>query len=165
MSAVTLQLLQSKILSDPVVIDRAVAVWNFKGMKIVFTNGCFDLIHRGHIEYLAQASVLGDILVVGLNTDRSVKKLKGDNRPIQDEYSRALILASLSFVDYVILFDEETPEKLIERIKPNILVKGGDYKPEEIVGYSFVTGKGGKVVTIDIVENFSTSEIVKKIRS
>lgn len=164
MSKTDLEVLQAKIITDPVVLDRLIAVWKFKENKIVFTNGCFDLIHRGHVEYLAKASALGDVLVVGLNTDASVRSIKGRSRPLQDEYSRALILAAMRFVDYVVLFDEDTPENLIRKIQPDVLVKGGDYKPSEIVGYDIVTAKGGKVVTIELVENFSTTRLIKKIR-
>lgn len=164
MSKTDLEVLQAKIITDPVVLDRLIAVWKFKENKIVFTNGCFDLIHRGHVEYLAKASALGDVLIVGLNTDASVRSIKGRSRPLQDEYSRALILAAMRFVDYVVLFDEDTPENLIRKIQPDVLVKGGDYKPSEIVGYDIVTAKGGKVVTIELVENFSTTRLIKKIR-
>jgi len=164
MSKTDLEVLQAKIITDPVALDRLIAVWKFKENKIVFTNGCFDLIHRGHIEYLAKASALGDVLVVGLNTDASVRSIKGRSRPLQDEYSRALILAAMRFVDFVVLFDEDTPENLIRKIQPDVLVKGGDYKPSEIVGYDIVTAKGGKVLTIELVENYSTTKLIKKIR-
>lgn len=164
MSKTDLEVLQAKIITDPVALDRLIAVWKFKENKIVFTNGCFDLIHRGHIEYLAKASALGDVLVVGLNTDASVRSIKGRSRPLQDEYSRALILAAMRFVDFVVLFDEDTPENLIRKIQPDVLVKGGDYKPSEIVGYNIVTAKGGKVLTIELVENYSTTRLIKKIR-
>ncbi|MGB9746386.1 MAG: D-glycero-beta-D-manno-heptose 1-phosphate adenylyltransferase [Bacteroidales bacterium] len=164
MSKTDLEILQAKIITDPVALDRLIAVWKFKENKIVFTNGCFDLIHRGHIEYLAKASALGDVLVVGLNTDASVRSIKGRSRPLQDEYSRALILAAMRFVDFVVLFDEDTPENLIRKIQPDVLVKGGDYKPSEIVGYDIVTAKGGKVLTIELVENYSTTRLIKKIR-
>jgi len=164
MSKTDLEALQAKIITDPVALDRLIAVWKFKENKIVFTNGCFDLIHRGHIEYLAKASALGDVLVVGLNTDASVRSIKGRSRPLQDEYSRALILAAMRFVDFVVLFDEDTPENLIRKIQPDVLVKGGDYKPSEIVGYNIVTAKGGKVLTIELVENYSTTKLIKKIR-
>jgi len=132
--------------------------------KIVFTNGCFDIIHRGHVDYLAKAASLGDVLFIGLNTDNSVKRLKGNNRPIQDEYSRAFILAAFSFVDKVIMFDEDTPYKLIEKVQPDILVKGSDYKAEDIVGYDILKAKGGKIITVDFVEGFSTSIIINKIK-
>ena len=137
--------------------------WQFKDFKVVFTNGCFDIIHKGHIEYLVKAANLGDILIVGLNSDKSIKKIKGENRPVQDEKSRALVLASFQFINHVILFDEETPYELIKLIEPDVLVKGTDYKKEEIIGYDIVTKKGGKVVTIDFIEGYSTSAIIDKI--
>ena len=137
--------------------------WKFKSFKVVFTNGCFDIIHRGHIEYLAKAANLGDILIIGLNSDKSVKKIKEKNRPIQDEKTRALILSSLQFVSNVILFDEDTPYELIKKIQPDILVKGSDYKKEDIVGYDIVTKNGGEIVTIDFVKGYSTSSIIEKI--
>ena len=141
------------------------AQWKFKRQTIVFTNGCFDIIHRGHIEYLSKAASYGDILVIGLNTDKSVKKLKGQGRPYQDENSRALILASLHFVTAVIFFEEETPYELLKIIQPDILVKGSDYKPEEIAGRDIVEAKGGKVVTVDFVEGCSSSAIINKASS
>ena len=140
-----------------------ISMWRFKGEKIVFTNGCFDILHRGHIEYLAKAADMGRHLIIGLNTDSSVKKLKGNNRPVQDEISRATILSSLLFVDAVILFDEDTPYELIKSIKPDILVKGSDYKPEEIAGYDIVIGNGGTVETVDLVQGYSTTNILQKL--
>lgn len=131
--------------------------------KIVFTNGCFDLVHQGHIDYLSKARDLGDMLVVGLNTDASVRRLKGPRRPINDEYSRALLLASMLFVDYVVLFGEDTPYELIKTLQPDILVKGSDYKPEDIVGYDIVMAKGGRVETLDFLPGFSTTAIEQKI--
>ena len=133
--------------------------------KIVFTNGCFDILHRGHIEYLSKASDLGDVLIIGLNTDASVKRIKGEGRPVQDETSRALILASLRFVEAVILFDEDTPYDLISMIKPDVLVKGGDYTEETIVGADIVKAIGGEVVTIPLVEGYSTSGLIKVLGS
>jgi len=134
-----------------------------KGKKIVFTNGCFDILHRGHVRYLFEAKALGDVLVVGLNSDLSVKGIKGDTRPIQDEVSRAEILASLSFVDVVILFDEETPLRLILALEPDILVKGGDWRPEEIVGSKEVTQRGGVVRTIQYLPQYSTTKLIERI--
>ena len=131
--------------------------------KVVFTNGCFDLVHQGHIDYLSKARDLGDVLVVGLNTDASVRRLKGPRRPINDEYSRALLLASMLFVDYVVLFGEDTPYELIKTLQPDILVKGSDYKPEDIVGYDIVMAKGGRVETLDFLPGFSTTAIEQKI--
>lgn len=143
-------------------ISKILGYWKFKDKKIVFTNGCFDIIHRGHIDYLSKARALGNILVVGLNTDISVKKLKGENRPVQDEMSRALILASFTFVDLVVMFSDETPYNLIKEIKPDILVKGGDYKIKDIVGNNIVTDNGGEVKTIPFLQGYSTTNILKK---
>ena len=139
-------------------------VWKYMGLKIVFTNGCFDIIHYGHIDYLARAASLGGKLIIGLNTDASVSKLKGPNRPIQDQQSRALILAALQFVDAVILFDEETPQELISFLIPDILVKGSDYRIEQIVGADVVLNNGGKVETMDFVAGYSSSNIIEKIK-
>jgi rfaE bifunctional protein nucleotidyltransferase chain/domain len=132
--------------------------------KIIFTNGVFDIIHRGHIEYLSKSADIGGVFIIGLNSDISVKKLnKGDSRPIQDEYSRALIISSMVFVDYVVLFDEETPYELIKKIQPDVIVKGSDYDIKDIVGYDIIKDKGGEVVTIDYLTGFSTTIIEKKI--
>lgn len=143
--------------------NRLLTIWKFHGKKIVFTNGCFDILHLGHIDYLSKARDLGDILVIGLNTDLSVKKIKGSTRPIQDEISRSMVLAALGFVDAVVFFGEETPYNLIKATQPDILVKGADYKPEDIVGYDIVKNKGGKIVTIEFLEGYSTTAIEKKI--
>ena len=143
--------------------QRILTIWKFQGRKIVFTNGCFDILHLGHIDYLSKAKDLGDLLIIGLNTDLSVSKIKGKNRPIQDEISRAMVLASLGFVDAVVFFGEETPYDLIKTTQPDILVKGADYKPEDIVGYDIVKNKGGEVVTIEFLEGYSTTAIEKKI--
>lgn len=132
-------------------------------VKIVFTNGCFDILHAGHVDYLFNAAQLGDILVVGLNTDNSVKRLKGENRPINKEYDRATLLASLYFVDYVVMFDEDTPLELIKKIKPQVLVKGGDYKVEDVVGADFVKKSGGEVIILPFKDGYSSSSIISKI--
>lgn len=153
--------LQEKI-KDRKEISGLLSYWKFKDKKVVFTNGCFDIIHRGHIEYLSKARALGDILVVGLNTDSSARKLKGENRPVQDEMSRALILASFTFVDLVVMFSEETPYNLIKEIIPDILVKGGDYEIKDIVGNDIVTRNGGEVKTIPFLHGYSTTNILKK---
>ena len=155
--------IQSKVLLDRTDLEFALAIWKFKDQKVVFTNGCFDIIHRGHVEYLAKAASLGDHLVIGVNTDASVKRIKGLSRPVQDENTRALVLAAFSFVSKVVLFDEDTPYELIKLIQPDILVKGGDYKAEDIVGYDIVTGKKGEVVTIDLVEGHSTTSIINRM--
>ena len=130
-------------------------------MKIVFTNGCFDILHRGHVEYLQKAKTFGDKLVVGLNSDASVRRLKGTSRPIQDQESRKTILEALRCVDEVIIFDEDTPYELIKKIQPDVLVKGADYKPDDIVGYDIVKAKGGEIRTVEFVEGHSTSRIVE----
>ncbi|HTL82354.1 MAG TPA: D-glycero-beta-D-manno-heptose 1-phosphate adenylyltransferase [Bacteroidia bacterium] len=138
---------------------------HFFGKKIVFTNGVFDLLHLGHIDYLAKASDCGDFFIVGVNSDASVKMLnKGNSRPLQDERSRSMIIASLQFVDAVILFEEETPYELIKYIQPDVLVKGADYKVEQIAGHDIVLAKGGEVKLIEIVQGYSTTNIEKKIR-
>ena len=131
---------------------------------IVFTNGVFDILHYGHVDYLAKARALGDVLIVGMNSDASVKKFKSADRPYQTEKDRALILAALRMVDFVIRFDEETPARLIEMVKPDILVKGADYKISEIVGAEFVKSYGGKVKRIKLSAGRSTTDIVRKIQ-
>lgn len=133
------------------------------GKTIVFTNGCFDILHIGHIDYLTQAKNLGDILVVGLNSDESVQRLKGETRPIYPQNERAAILDALKPVDFVVIFEDDTPLNLIKAVKPDILVKGGDYNPENIVGADFVANNGGKVVVIPYIEGKSTSNTLKKI--
>ena len=136
-----------------------------EGQKIIFTNGCFDILHRGHIEYLAGASDLGDIFVVGLNSDESVRRLKGETRPAVDEESRALTLASFEFVDYVVIFTEDTPSDLIRIVRPDFWVKGSDYQNfQELPEYRALMETGGKVKLIPLVEGFSTTDIYKKIQ-
>ncbi len=146
-------------------LSAAFSLWHFQQKKIVFTNGCFDLLHLGHINYLSKAKDLGDVLIVGVNTDRSVKMLdKGENRPVTDENARATIVAALHFVDAVVLFDEETPYELIKTVQPDVLVKGSDYRTEDIVGYDIVKKKGGEVVTINFLPGYSTTSILEKIK-
>lgn len=139
--------------------------WKSLGLKVVFTNGCFDILHIGHITYLEKAAALGDKIVIGVNSDDSTRILKGQHRPINVEYSRMYLLASLSFVDCVIKFDEETPYHLISTLLPNVLVKGGDYKSEDIVGSDIVLANGGEVKIIEYVEGASTTNIESKIIS
>lgn len=139
--------------------------WKTHNYKLVFTNGCFDLIHRGHIDYLLESARLGDKLIVGLNTDQSVRLLKGEKRPLIDQNSRAFVLAALEMVDAIILFDEETPYDLIKSIQPDVLVKGKDYTIEEIAGHDVVLGRGGTVETIELTEGFSTSALIEKIKN
>ena len=141
------------------------AQWRILGKTIVFTNGCFDILHAGHIASFTEAASHGDILIVGLNADSSVEGLKGPGRPVNNEQARALVVASLAMVDSVVLFSEPTPLELILAIKPDVLVKGGDYKPEEIAGAAEVTGWGGKVVINPIVQGFSTTSIIQKIQN
>ena len=138
--------------------------WKENGEKIVFTNGCFDLLHRGHIEVLANTADLGDKLIIGLNSDSSIKYLKGENRPFMDEISRSILLASLQFVDAIVFFSEETPYKLIETLVPDVLAKGGDYKVTEIAGNEVVLENGGEVILFPFIDGFSSTKIVEKIK-
>jgi rfaE bifunctional protein nucleotidyltransferase chain/domain len=158
-----LDLLKSKILTLGQVIPL-LNIWRFQDKKIVFTNGCFDLLHLGHVDYLAKAADLGHKLIVGLNSDRSVSGLKGIGRPITNEESRAGILAALFFVDAVILFDEQTPVNLITTLRPDVLVKGADYSIDQIVGSDIVLQNGGEVKTIAYLPGYSTTAIEEKIK-
>ena len=135
-----------------------------KGRKVVFTNGCFDILHPGHVSYLERASRMGDVLVIGLNSDRSVKAIKGRGRPINMERDRAYVLSALSFVDYVVSFGEDTPERIIRKLKPDVLVKGGDWKLKEIVGGDFVRSRGGRVASIKFLKGYSTSSLIEKMK-
>lgn len=157
-----IEIVKSKIFTIET-IKQQLSYWHFKEYKIVFTNGCFDILHAGHIDYLSKAADLGDVLIVGLNNDNSVKKIKGEKRPINDEKSRAIILASLSFVNAVILFEEQTPYNLIKYIQPDILVKASDYKAEDVVGYDILKATGGEVKIIDFLPGYSTSLIEDRI--
>jgi rfaE bifunctional protein nucleotidyltransferase chain/domain len=153
--------IENKVI-EPEHLNRLLSLWRFSGEKIVFTNGCFDVLHLGHLKYLATAAGLGTKLIIGLNTDESVRKLKGAERPVNPQEARALLLAGFQFVDAIVYFGEETPINLIKTIEPDVLVKGGDYKAEEVVGYQVVTEKGGEVVIIDFVDGFSSTAIIKK---
>jgi rfaE bifunctional protein nucleotidyltransferase chain/domain len=155
--------IQSKIFDESGSIISVINRWKEEGKKIVFTNGCFDILHKGHIHYLCRAADMGDKFIVGLNSDQSVRKLKGGHRPLNDKRSRMEVLASLLYVDAIVIFDEETPLDLIEKIKPDILVKGGDYREEQIAGYDVVRKYGGKVIIMDFIPGYSTSLIEKKI--
>src|SRR5690554_1961981 len=158
-----LKVIQNKIIKDNATLKRILQLWKFKEQKIVFTNGCFDIIHRGHIDYLSKAKDLGNKLVVGINSDSSVRSLnKGSNRPIQDESSRTLLMASLHFVDLVLTFEESTPIELIKIVQPDVLVKGSDYAIHEVVGHEIVQKYGEVVKTIDYLEGYSTTAIVNK---
>lgn len=154
--------IESKIICEKD-LSSLILKWREENQKIVFTNGCFDLLHLGHVNYLAKAKDLGDRLIIGVNTDSSVKRLKGEKRPLQDENSRLHILAALHSVDAVVLFDQDTPYELIKKIQPDILVKGADYKIENIVGYDIVTSRGGSVKTIEFIEGYSTTKIEQRI--
>ena len=146
-------------------ISRALNLERFYDKKIVFTNGCFDILHRGHVEYLSKARDLGNVLVLGLNTDASVKRQnKSPERPINNQETRAIILAALECVDYVVLFDEDTPLELIKLVQPDVLAKGADYKPEDIVGYDIVKARGGQTITIPLTEGFSTTGLIDKLK-
>ncbi|HEV8273410.1 MAG TPA: D-glycero-beta-D-manno-heptose 1-phosphate adenylyltransferase [Chitinophagaceae bacterium] len=151
-----------KIYSLTGIIEKT-GQWKKEGKKIVFTNGVFDLLHKGHIFSLTQAAKEGDVLVIGLNSDGSVKRLKGDSRPINEQDARALLLAALTMVDAVVVFEEDTPLKLITSILPNVLVKGGDYTVDEIAGAREVIANGGKIVINPILDGFSTTAIIKAI--
>jgi D-glycero-beta-D-manno-heptose 1-phosphate adenylyltransferase len=146
-------------------LQAQLQAWRQQGHKIVFTNGCFDLLHLGHVDYLEKSRQLGDKLVLGLNTDTSISRIKGPSRPLQDEMSRARVMASLLFVDAVVLFDDDTPLELIKAVQPDILVKGDDYTIENIVGQEVVTARGGEVKTVPLVKGYSTTNIVKKIEN
>jgi D-beta-D-heptose 7-phosphate kinase/D-beta-D-heptose 1-phosphate adenosyltransferase len=158
-----LQWIENKI-KDKESLLRQVGVWHSFGKKVVFTNGCFDILHRGHLDLIARAAELGNVLVVALNTDASVKKLKGADRPINHEQDRIFQIASLLCVDAVYLFDEETPEQIINDINPDVLVKGGDYSIDTIVGAKHVQSYGGKVEVIPYVEGYSTSSLIDTIK-
>jgi rfaE bifunctional protein nucleotidyltransferase chain/domain len=156
--------IQSKFFTLPALLQQD-SRWKFLGKKTVFTNGCFDILHQGHIYSLSRAAKEADILVVGINSDASVKRLKGEGRPINDEASRALLLASLLIVDAVVIFNEDTPLELISAFLPDVLVKGGDYTLEQIVGAKEVIANGGRVVINPIIEGYSTTNIINKIGS
>ena len=149
----------------PAQLAEALDSYRKQNKKVVFTNGCFDLLHVGHVRYLEQAKSLGDILVVGINSDLSVQKLKGPTRPIQNENDRAEILASLKAVDHTVIFTEETPLRLIQQVKPDLLVKGGDWKPDQIVGSDFVMANGGQVKSLQFTEGRSTTSIIEKSKT
>lgn len=156
--------IESKIIYHWHDLSNDLARWKFRENKIIFTNGCFDIIHKGHIDYLSKAADLAPVMIVGLNTDASVQRLKGPSRPVQDEEARAWLIASLEFVDKVVLFDEDTPYELIKFVQPDFLVKGSDYTPDQIVGADVVLAKGGEIKTIDLVPGYSTTSIIEKLK-
>ena len=149
---------------DAETLERRCNMWRSAGKKIVFTNGCFDILHRGHLELLAQAADKGNVLLVALNTDASVKRLKGEERPVTHEQDRMFQLASMLVVDAVCLFDEDTPAEIIQKVRPDVLVKGGDYSIETIVGADFVMSYGGSVEVVPFVDGYSTSNIISTIK-
>jgi D-beta-D-heptose 7-phosphate kinase/D-beta-D-heptose 1-phosphate adenosyltransferase len=159
-----LETIKNKIFESNALLKQ-INAWRLKGNVIVFTNGCFDILHPGHVSYLAQAKALGHRLIIGLNTDASVKRLKGASRPINNENDRALIIASLAQVDAVIMFDEDTPLSLIQFLKPDTLVKGGDYSKEQVVGAEFVKNNGGQTVILPFLEGYSTTSIIERSKS
>jgi rfaE bifunctional protein nucleotidyltransferase chain/domain len=154
---------KDKIYELPQLLEK-VKEWKSAGKRIVFTNGCFDIMHLGHVDYLEKAKAEGDILIVGLNSDLSTRNIKGPERPIVDENSRSRTLAAMEFVDAVVLFDEDTPYNLIKNILPDVLIKGKDYQIENIVGADIVIQNNGNIITIDLVEGYSTTKIFEKIR-
>lgn len=158
-----LQIIQSKIYEWKD-LKNQIAVWKFKDNKIVFTNGCFDILHLGHIDYLSKAADQGDVLIVGLNTDTSVRKIKGPDRPVNDQKARALALASLHFVDAIIFFDEDTPYELVKMVQPDVIMKGNDYKPDEVVGADIVKENRGEVITVELVPGYSTTDLIEKLK-
>lgn len=145
-------------------LSKQVCRWKLLGRKIVFTNGCFDILHKGHLELLTQAAAMGDVLIVGINADDSVRRLKGDERPVNDENFRGLLLASLMIIDAVCIFPEDSPLELIQIILPDLLIKGGDYELATVVGAEDVIKNGGEVKIIPLVAGYSTSKIIQKIR-
>jgi D-beta-D-heptose 7-phosphate kinase / D-beta-D-heptose 1-phosphate adenosyltransferase len=155
---------EEKIIADDAGLDTHVSDWRRQGLRIGFTNGCFDILHPGHVKVLTAARGACDRLVVGLNSDASVKRLKGEGRPVQDERARAEVLAALEAVDLVAIFDEDTPIKLITKIEPSVLVKGGDYTRDQVVGHEIVEAYGGDVLLVDILPGFSTTSLVKRAR-
>jgi rfaE bifunctional protein nucleotidyltransferase chain/domain len=152
--------IESKILTWPQ-LEKQLGQWHFKSQKIIFTNGCFDILHQGHIDYLAQAASLGDKLIIGLNSDESVKRIKGDARPINNQFARAKVLSALMFTSAVVIFDQDTPLELLKLVKPHVLVKGGDYSIEKVIGKEFAQ----ETVIIPFTPGFSTTLTIEKLKS
>jgi D-beta-D-heptose 7-phosphate kinase/D-beta-D-heptose 1-phosphate adenosyltransferase len=155
---------EKKILSSGDALTARLADWREEGLRVGFTNGCFDILHPGHVKVLTAARATCDRLVVGLNSDASVKRLKGESRPVQDERARAEVLAALEAVDAVAIFEEDTPIRLIEQVRPSVLVKGGDYTREQVVGHEIVEAGGGEVILVDILKGHSTTALVDRAR-
>lgn len=159
-----LDTIQDKIIKPAELVSK-VKLWKFLEKDIVFTNGCFDLLHTGHIHVINESASLGNFLVIGLNSDESVKRLKGNSRPIQNEHTRSLILASLTFVNAVVVFKQDTPLELIKIICPNTIAKGGDYNPDDIIGADFIKTYGGKIEIINYIQGNSTTLIESKVKN
>jgi D-beta-D-heptose 7-phosphate kinase/D-beta-D-heptose 1-phosphate adenosyltransferase len=155
---------EEKIVATSGDLDAHLLDWRKQGLRVGFTNGCFDILHPGHVKVLTAARGACDRLIVGLNSDASVKRLKGEGRPVQDERARAEVLAALEAVDLVVIFEEDTPIKLITQVRPSVLVKGGDYTRAQVVGHEIVAANGGEIVLIDILEGFSTTSLVRRAR-
>jgi D-beta-D-heptose 7-phosphate kinase/D-beta-D-heptose 1-phosphate adenosyltransferase len=155
---------EEKIASGAADLDARVAEWRRQGLRVGFTNGCFDILHPGHVRVLTEARAACDRLIVGLNSDASVRRLKGADRPVQDERARGEVLAALEAVDLVVIFEEDTPLELITRIRPSVLVKGGDYTREQVVGHEIVAAGGGEVVLVDVLPGHSTTSLVNRAR-
>ncbi len=158
-----LAFIESKIIGWEA-LEATTSAWRLRGQRVAFSNGCFDILHRGHVEYLARAAEMADHLVVGLNSDDSVRRLKGPGRPVQDERARAIVLASLHWVSRVVVFGQDTPLELILALRPDVLVKGADYRVEDIVGAKEVLSWGGQVRTVDLTQGYSTTNIINKTR-
>lgn len=159
------EIIKSKIITSKEELSQDIARWRLKEQKIVFTNGCFDILHLGHVDYLNKAAGFGDVLIIGLNTDESVKRLKGSDRPLNNQHARAMVLASLYVTTKVVCFDEDTPYELIKFVQPDVLVKGADYKEEDIVGADIVKARGGEIRTIEFVDGYSTTKMIEKIKN
>ena len=155
---------EKKIIKSSFDLQKIIKTWKKSNQKIVFTNGCFDVLHLGHIKILSESKKLGDKLVVGLNTDESVKILKGKNRPVNNNHHRSMMLAALSFVDLIVFFEEENPYNLIKLVLPNIITKGGDYKEKDIIGGDLILSKGGQINIIPLLPNLSSSKLIEKYK-
>lgn len=155
---------EKKIIKSSLDLQQTIKTWKKNNQKIVFTNGCFDILHLGHIKILSESKKLGDKLVVGLNNDESVKVLKGKNRPVNNNYHRSMMLAALSFVDLVVFFEEKTPYNLIKLVLPNIITKGGDYEKKDVIGGDLILSKGGQINIIPLLPNLSSSKLIRKYK-
>lgn len=155
---------EKKIIKSSLDLQKTIKAWKKNNQKIVFTNGCFDILHLGHIKTLSESKKLGDKLVVGLNNDESVKVLKGKNRPVNNNYHRSMMLAALSFVDLVVFFEEDTPYNLIKLVLPNIITKGGDYEKKDVIGGDLILSKGGQINIIPLLPNLSSSKLIRKYK-